>query len=49
MVQFVYGDEALPLFVVQSDGAIVPFDAKLPPVPGKGQSLVGLVPAGDPR
>lgn len=38
-----YGDDALPLFVVHPSGAIVPFDSKLPLQAKEGQTLVGLV------
>lgn len=44
-----YGDDALPLFVVQTDGAIVPLDSALPLKPREGQILVGLVRDADPR
>jgi len=37
-----YGEDALPLFVVQASGAILPFDSELPLAPKTGQTLVGL-------
>ena len=44
-----YGDDALPLFVVQTDGTIVPLDPALPLEPREGQTLVGLVRDGKVR
>jgi hypothetical protein len=40
----VYGQDALPLFVVVDDGSIVVVDANLPVTPREDQRLVGLVP-----
>ena len=39
-----YGEEALPLFVVTVNGALRPIDSEFPSEPREGQKLVGLVP-----
>lgn len=39
-----YGEEAIPLFVVTENGTIHAVDSELPIKPREGQKLVGLVP-----